>query len=63
MLIKFFARGRGGGRGPTEYLTSDHVRQIDENGATLREENGDPVLLERQPPPEVLRGNPATTGR
>jgi 5S rRNA maturation endonuclease (ribonuclease M5) len=61
MLIKFFARGRGGGRGPTEYLTSDHVRQIDENGATLREENGDPVLLERQPPPEVLRGNPATT--
>lgn len=48
MLIKFFARGRGGGRGPTEYLTGEDVRV-----------NGE--WRHRSPPPEVLRGNPDTT--
>ena len=48
MLIKFFARGRGGGRGPTEYLTGEQVR-VDGETKT------------RDPAPEVLRGNPATT--
>lgn len=48
MLIKFFARGRGGGRGPTEYLTGEQVKV-------------DGQLKRRDPPPEVLRGNPDTT--
>jgi len=48
MLIKFFARGRGGGRGPTEYLTGEEVKV-------------DGEVKRRDPPPEVLRGNPETT--
>ena len=46
MLIKFFARGRGGGRGPVQYVT--------------RPTN--PVTREpREPSPEVLAGDPTRT--
>ena len=48
MLIKFFPRGRGGGRGPTEYLTKETVI-VDGETTT------------RNPAPEVLRGNTANT--
>lgn len=61
MHIKFFGRGTGGGRGPTEYLTSENVRQLDSNGRTLRDDQGNAVFSRRDPAPEVLRGNPATT--
>ena len=63
MHIKFFARGTGGGRGPTEYLTSEDVRQLDSNGRTLRDDQGNAVFSRRDPAPEVLRGNSATTRR
>ena len=48
MLIKFFARGTGGGRGPVEYIT----RKDDPSTGKLR-----------YPAPEVLRGNPVITRR
>ena len=48
MLIKFFARGTGGGRGPVEYIT----RKDDPTTGKLR-----------YPAPEVIRGNPVVTRR
>ncbi len=48
MLVKFFARGKGGGRGPVEYIT----RRDDPSTGKLR-----------YPAPEVLRGNPVITRR
>ncbi|MGB5632391.1 MAG: relaxase/mobilization nuclease domain-containing protein, partial [Waterburya sp.] len=48
MLVKFFARGTGGGRGPVEYIT----RRDDPSTGSLR-----------SPAPEVLRGNPVITRR
>ncbi len=44
MHIKFFKAGRGGGAGPTNYLTSNEIMR-------------DGVLIARDPLPEVLRGN------
>ena len=48
MLVKFFARGTGSGRGPVEYIT----RRDDPSTGKLR-----------SPAPEVLRGNPVITRR
>ncbi|MGL6343253.1 MAG: hypothetical protein ACRC80_29455 [Waterburya sp.] len=48
MLVKFFARGTGSGRGPVEYIT----RKEDPSTGQLR-----------YPAPEVLRGNPVITRR
>ena len=48
MLVKFFARGTGGGRGPVEYIT----RRDDPSTGKLR-----------SPTPEILRGNPVITRR
>ena len=48
MLVKFFARGTGGGRGPVEYIT----RRDDPSTGKLR-----------SPAPEVIRGNPVITRR
>lgn len=64
MHIKFFSRGTGGGRGPTEYLTDEVVRERDpDTGRNLRDDQGNPVFFRRDPPAEVLRGNPGTTRR
>ncbi len=46
MLVKFFPRGVGKGRGPVEYIT----RKDDPNTKALRE-----------PAPEIVRGNPEIT--
>lgn len=46
MLVKFFARGVGKGRGPVEYIT----RRTSPNTGQLRE-----------PAPEIIRGNPLLT--
>ncbi len=48
MLVKFFARGTGGGRGPVEYIT----RKDDPKTKKLR-----------SPAPQILRGNPVITRR
>ena len=48
MLVKFFARGKGEGRGPVEYITRKNYPGTNKL---------------RYPAPEVLRGNPAITRR
>ena len=48
MLIKFFARGTGGGRGPVEYIT-----RLDDPGTGRL----------RSPAPQILRGNRVITRR
>jgi len=63
MHIKFFDKGTGGGRGPTEYLTSEYVRQSDSRGRPLRDDRGNVVFRRRDPAPEVLRGSPEATRR
>jgi len=45
MMIKFFARGTGGGKGPVDYVTKERDSQNQL----------------RVPPPEVLRGDPQQT--
>ncbi|MDJ0725436.1 MAG: toprim domain-containing protein [Prochloraceae cyanobacterium] len=45
MMIKFFARGTGGGKGPVDYITKERDSQNQL----------------RVPPPEVLRGDPQQT--
>lgn len=61
MLIKFFPRGRGGGVGPTEYLTGEQVRETDGQGKYLKDDDGQQVWKTRELPPKVLRGNVETT--
>lgn len=61
MLIKFFSNGRGGGAGPVGYLTARKVRAYSENRDVLRDEDGNIIMHERQPMPEVLRGSPDRT--
>jgi len=48
VLVKFFARGTGGGRGPVEYIT-----RLDDPGTGQF----------RSPAPQILRGNPVITRR
>ena len=48
MLVKFFARGKGEGRGPVEYITRKNYPGTNKL---------------RYPAPEVLRGNPVITRR
>ena len=48
MLVKFFARGKGGGRGPVEYITRKNYPGTNKL---------------RYPAPQVLRGNPVITRR
>ena len=54
MHIKFFKRGTGGGRGPTEYLTNEYVRQTDSFGRHLKNDQGNVVFSRRDPLPEVF---------
>ena len=48
MLVKFFARGKGEGRGPVEYITRKNYPGTNKL---------------RYPAPEVIRGNPVITRR
>ncbi len=57
MLIKFFRNGQGGGAGPVGYLIAREVRAYDENRNAMRDEKGQTLMVERDPLPEVLRGN------
>ena len=61
MLIKFFKSGTGGGLGPVGYLIADEVRQYDENRDVVRNADGEPVMVTRDPKPTVLRGDPSNT--
>jgi hypothetical protein len=61
MLIKFFRNGKGAGAGPVDYLVADKVLAYDENRDLIRDANGQPMTVTREPLPEVLRGNPDRT--
>ncbi|WP_394198884.1 relaxase/mobilization nuclease domain-containing protein [Litoreibacter albidus] len=61
MLIKFFRNGKGAGAGPVGYLVADSVLAYDDNRDLIRDADGQPVTVTRDPLPEVLRGNPERT--
>ncbi len=57
MLIKFFPNGKGAGAGPVGYLFADEVLAYDANRDLIRDADGQPKTVMRDPLPEVLRGN------
>lgn len=69
MLIKFFASGVGSGGPPTDYVSNPIVPTVvtvaDRDGKLrskiLRDDNGKPVMKTRNPPPEILAGDPRQT--
>ncbi|NVO56012.1 relaxase/mobilization nuclease domain-containing protein [Rhodobacteraceae bacterium B1Z28] len=61
MLIKFFRNGKGAGTGPVGYLVADRVLAYDDNRDLIRDADGQPMTVTREPLPEVLRGNPDRT--
>lgn len=61
MLIKFFPNGKGAGAGPVGYLVAEHVLAYDGNRDLIRDAEGQPMTVTRDPLPEVLRGNPERT--
>jgi hypothetical protein len=61
MLIKFFRNGKGAGAGPVGYLVADKVLAYDDNRDLIRDADGKPITVTREPLPEVLRGNPDRT--
>lgn len=61
MLIKFFPNGKGAGAGPVGYLVAERVLAYDGNRDLIRDGEGQPMTVTRDPLPEVLRGNPKRT--
>ncbi|WP_299207919.1 relaxase/mobilization nuclease domain-containing protein [uncultured Tateyamaria sp.] len=61
MLIKFFPNGKGAGAGPVGYLVAERVLAYDGNRDLIRDADGQPLTVTRDPLPEVLRGDPART--
>jgi hypothetical protein len=61
MLIKFFRNGKGAGAGPVGYLVAGKVLAYDDNRDLIRDAEGQPMTVTREPLPEVLRGNPDRT--
>ena len=61
MLIKFFPNGKGAGAGPVGYLVAERVLAYDGNRDLIRDADGQPKTVTRDPLPEVLRGNPERT--
>lgn len=57
MLIKFFPNGKGAGAGPVGYLVAERVLAYDNNRDLIRDADGQPVTVTRDPLPEVLCGN------
>lgn len=61
MLIKFFHNGKGAGAGSVGYLVADKVLAYDDNRDLIRDADGQPMTVTREPLPEVLCGNPDRT--
>ena len=61
MLIDVFAKGQGGGAAPVDYLIAIDVLAYDDNRNVRRDENGDVIMKRRDPPPDIMRGNPDLT--
>nr|WP_279391724.1 relaxase/mobilization nuclease domain-containing protein [Shimia aestuarii] len=60
-MIKFFPNGKGAGAGPVGYLVAERVLAYDGNRDLIRDTDGQPLTVSRDPLPEVLRGNPKRT--
>ncbi|WP_300069884.1 relaxase/mobilization nuclease domain-containing protein [uncultured Ruegeria sp.] len=61
MLIKFFPNGKGVGAGPVGYLVAERVLAFDSNRDLIRDAEGQPRTVARNPLPEILRGDPSRT--
>jgi len=61
MLIKFFPNGKGAGAGPVGYLVAQEVLAYDADRDLIRDADGQPLVVTREPLPEVLRGDPTRT--
>jgi hypothetical protein len=61
VLIKFFRNGKGAGAGPVGYLVAERVLAYDGNRDLIRDADGQPLMVTRDPLPEVLRGDPSRT--
>jgi len=61
MLIKFFHNGKGAGAGPVGYLVAQEVLAYDANRDLIRDADGQPLVVTREPLPEVVRGDPTRT--
>lgn len=61
MLIKVFPNGKGGGAAPVRYLVAPEVLAYNSNRDLIRDAEGRPCRVTRDPLPEVLRGDPART--
>lgn len=61
MLIKVFRNGKGGGAAPVRYLVAPEVLAYNSNRDLIRDAEGRPCRVTRDPLPEVLRGDPART--
>ncbi|WP_299665329.1 AMP-binding protein [uncultured Ruegeria sp.] len=61
MLIKFFPNGKGAGAGPVGYLVTREVLAYDSNRDLIRDADGQPMTVIRDPLPEVLRGDSTRT--
>ena len=61
MLIKFFPNGKSAGAGPAGYPVAERVLAYDGNRDLIRDDDGQPVTVTRDPLPAVLRGNPERT--
>nr|WP_216600219.1 relaxase/mobilization nuclease domain-containing protein [Ruegeria sp. HKCCD7559] len=60
-MIKFFPNGKGAGAGPVGYLVAERVLAYDGNRELVRDADGQPLTVTRNPLPEVLRGDPSRT--
>ena len=56
MLISVFARGRGAGSGPVNYVTAETVRAMDAEGKPIPGQ-----MLPRDPAPVLMAGDPGLT--
>ncbi len=61
MLIEFFPNGTGAGAGPVGYLVAERVLAYDSNRDLIRDAAGQPLMVTRDPLPEVPRGDPSRT--
>ena len=55
-LSGIFPNGKGAGEGPVGYLVAERVLAYDGNRDLVRDADGQPLTVTRDPLPEVLRG-------
>ncbi len=61
MIIDIFDAGQGGGAAPVNYLIALDGLAYDKIRNILRDENGNVIIKRRDPPPDIMRGDPNIT--